>query len=284
MSVPQPTAPVDLDHDRAGPGDAGPPVVLLHGLTSSREGYRAIVDHLVAAGRAVVAADLRGHGGSPRAGRYRAVDYAGDVASLIDQLGRGPAIVVGHSLGGLTAHALAQRQPQVVAGLFLEDPPLFEGDDRRRADSPAAGAFPALIQFMTDVQQAGAGTEAVAAKVAGFPSPYGGTMADRLDADRLAVRARSLLRTDVAAVEAAVDGDLWIGYDPTQPVACPLTVLRADPAYGAVFLTGDAEALTAACQQADVVPIAGIGHAMHGDPQGEAPYLAELDRFLAAHR
>jgi len=48
----------------------------------------------------VIAPDLRGHGLSPHGDSYRYADYAGDLLSLLDDLGLERAAVVGHSLGG----------------------------------------------------------------------------------------------------------------------------------------------------------------------------------------
>jgi pimeloyl-ACP methyl ester carboxylesterase len=94
----------------------GPPVVLAHALASHTEAnWRASgwIDRLVAAGRSVVALDLRGHGRSDRPHEVSAYGAAlyGDVARLLDHLGIERADFVGHSLGAwvglglLAAHA-----------------------------------------------------------------------------------------------------------------------------------------------------------------------------------
>ena len=165
---------VELAFDEEGPLD-GRPIVLLHGLTDDRRGYGPVVEDLAPRYR-LVAVDLRGHGESSHAARYRAVDYAADVADLVRARVSEPAVIVGHSLGGLTAACLASTNAELVSGLFLEDPPLFEGDAARRAASPAASRFPALVARLREMHASG-WRRRVRGVVGATPYPYRGTMA-----------------------------------------------------------------------------------------------------------
>jgi 3-oxoadipate enol-lactonase len=75
---------------------------------------------------------------------------AADIAAVLDALGAGPAVIVGHSMGTLVARALATRHPAKVAGLALLGPVLPPGAAGRaailaraavvRAEGPAAVA------------------------------------------------------------------------------------------------------------------------------------------------
>ena len=225
--------------------------------------------------------DLRGHGRSPHADSYRAVDYAADVAELVraERAGR-PVVVIGHSLGGLTGSALAVAAPELVAGLFLEDPPLFEGDDEIRAASPAAAFFPRLVAAIRAWQSAGADIDTVAEAIGLQPSPHG-TVLERLGPERVESRAEALLRFDPRAMDAAISGETWEGYDPVASMSCPVTLLRADPAVGAVFRPEDVGPFQAAVPQAEVIMVPGQAHGIHEDPEGREPYLDAIDRFLA---
>ena len=103
----------------AGP-DGAPTVVLLHGwMASGGLNWFQAFDELGARFR-VVAPDMRGHGRGLRSSRrFRLADCADDVAVLLDQLGTGPVIAVGYSLGGPVAQLLWKRHRDLVDGLVL---------------------------------------------------------------------------------------------------------------------------------------------------------------------
>jgi 3-oxoadipate enol-lactonase len=95
-------------------------LVLLHGLGATAAlNWDACIPTLARQFH-VLAPDLRGHGRGIRCGaNFRLADCADDVAALIRQECRGPAIVAGYSMGGPVAQLLAHRHPDVVAGLIL---------------------------------------------------------------------------------------------------------------------------------------------------------------------
>ncbi|MEY9770175.1 alpha/beta fold hydrolase [Sinorhizobium fredii] len=101
-------------------GDAnGVPVLLLHGFTDSARSWSLIAPHLAADLR-LIAPDLRGHGQSDKPeGCYTIPEMTYDIRLLIQELGLAPVHVVGHSLGGRLAQALAERWPQVVRRIVL---------------------------------------------------------------------------------------------------------------------------------------------------------------------
>ncbi|MFI5916181.1 alpha/beta fold hydrolase [Dactylosporangium sp. NPDC051541] len=96
-------------------------IVLLHGGGSGRGTWDAFTRQV--RGRRVIAPDLRGHGESPRCEQYPLRGYADDVIELLGELGLEAPVLVGHSLGGFTATLVAQRRPDLVGRLVLEDPP-----------------------------------------------------------------------------------------------------------------------------------------------------------------
>ena len=102
--------------DIAGPPD-GPLIVFIHGTRLTRVSWRAIVSRLDDDHRCV-SVDLPGHG--DLADHPFSLDAAADaVEAAIDAAGRGPAILVGLSLGGYVAMTVAARSPQRVRGLVL---------------------------------------------------------------------------------------------------------------------------------------------------------------------
>jgi pimeloyl-ACP methyl ester carboxylesterase len=71
----------------------------------------------------VIMPDARGHGKSsvPELG-YRYEDHAGDVIGLIEALKLTRPVLIGHSMGGMTAALVASREPKLLGGLILADP------------------------------------------------------------------------------------------------------------------------------------------------------------------
>lgn len=103
-----------------GPMNA-PPIVLVHCFTCAIDWWDRMIPLLDRHHR-VVAIDLRGFGGSEKpASGYSMEDQAGLVAEALNRLGVSDATVVGHSLGGTVATALAERFPLLVKGLVIVD-------------------------------------------------------------------------------------------------------------------------------------------------------------------
>ncbi|HET8994458.1 MAG TPA: alpha/beta hydrolase [Rhodococcus sp. (in: high G+C Gram-positive bacteria)] len=102
----------------------GVPVVLVHGMGGDARTWDGFTRRLTAAGRRVVAVDLRGHGRSARATSYRFSEFAADIAGLCEHLGFDTVDLVGHSLGGHAGSLVAQQQPGLVRRLVLEEAPL----------------------------------------------------------------------------------------------------------------------------------------------------------------
>jgi esterase len=99
---------------------SGAPVVLLHGLFGSRRNWHHIATRLSSDFR-VLALDLRNHGDSPWAVEMRYIAMARDVAQHLGEKVPGGATVVGHSMGGKVAMALALAYPELVQKLVVVD-------------------------------------------------------------------------------------------------------------------------------------------------------------------
>ena len=95
------------------------PVVLIHGWSSS---WYALSPVLPVLGKRyhVVAVDLPGFGDSPQMNRRATIpDYAELVAKLLRDKGGKPAILIGHSMGGMIAIEITLRYPELVDRLIL---------------------------------------------------------------------------------------------------------------------------------------------------------------------
>ncbi|MCU1504346.1 MAG: hydrolase (pyridoxal phosphatase) Cof [Ilumatobacteraceae bacterium] len=109
-------------------GGGGPSVVLLHGLMGSGACWsplaRALENEFD-----VVMPDSRGHGGSsaPAIG-YSYDDLASDILDLVQALGLSRPVLIGHSMGGMTAAVAAQRGTANLRALVLVDPTFISPD------------------------------------------------------------------------------------------------------------------------------------------------------------
>jgi pimeloyl-ACP methyl ester carboxylesterase len=106
----------------AGP-PAAPTIVLLHGFAGSLHWWEREVP-LLDTRYHVLSFDLLGHGGSSKpSGGYSMEHQAQLVDEALHRLGVHRALIVGHSMGGLVATALATRDRALAAGVAVVDSP-----------------------------------------------------------------------------------------------------------------------------------------------------------------
>ncbi len=98
----------------------GAPVVILHGMFGSGTNWRAIARRLAASAR-VYSVDLRNHGASPWADAMSYPEMAADVSRFIDAHGLARPALMGHSMGGKVAMALALTRPEQIGRLVVVD-------------------------------------------------------------------------------------------------------------------------------------------------------------------
>lgn len=108
---------LDLAFDAVG---EGPPLLILHGLFGSGSNWRGIARALSSTHR-VVTVDLRNHGASPWADAMGYPDMVDDLKRLMAREGLQRAAVLGHSMGGKVAMALALLHPDLVERLIVVD-------------------------------------------------------------------------------------------------------------------------------------------------------------------
>ena len=102
------------------PGGTGTPVVLIHGLAGNSRSWSAVEDHL--RHRPLIRIDLPGHGRSPGRRITGFSSLVADMRRTLDELKLEKAHLVGHSLGGALALALADTRPRSIAGVTLIAP------------------------------------------------------------------------------------------------------------------------------------------------------------------
>jgi pimeloyl-ACP methyl ester carboxylesterase len=97
-------------------------VIVVHGFLDSSASFVRMIEGVLGDTFHVVAPDMRGHGDSDRIGAggyYYFFDYAADLESLIEQVGRKRVSLVGHSMGGTVCSLYAGVRPQKIHKLAL---------------------------------------------------------------------------------------------------------------------------------------------------------------------
>jgi pimeloyl-ACP methyl ester carboxylesterase len=122
---------------------AGPLVVLCHGFPELSHSWRHQLPALARAGYRAVAPDMRGYGGTSRPDEIEAYDIlhlTGDVLGLLDALGEGRAVLVGHDWGAPVVWTLALRAPERVRGVVAMSVPY-----RPRSERPPTTIWKAVF-------------------------------------------------------------------------------------------------------------------------------------------
>ena len=115
------------------------PLVIAHGLFGSARNWGVVARRLAETGRTVLAVDMRNHGDSPRNPAHDYHELAADLAGVIAAAG-GQADVLGHSMGGKAAMALALLHPGRVGRLVVADiAPVAYGHSQSRHSAAMRG-------------------------------------------------------------------------------------------------------------------------------------------------
>ena len=101
-------------------GETGPRLVFCHGLFGQGKNWTTIAKSFAADHR-VVLVDMPEHGRSPWSDHFSYLEAADRVADLLRSGGEDPVALVGHSMGGKIAMALALRHPALVERLCVVD-------------------------------------------------------------------------------------------------------------------------------------------------------------------
>lgn len=273
---------IELDVTEDGDPSA-PPILLLHGITSYGGTWNWLVPELAERFR-VLRLDFRGHGNSDRAPeQYSSSGYVSDAVAVLEQLAGQPAFVMGHSLGGATTAALAQRHAALVRGAIMEDPPLGLGAAQERSleGNSLLDAFTVMRESIPQLQASGITVEVLAGILAGAPATSGGAFGDTLHADGIEQMAESMLRVDAAVLDPVLRGTIEAFLDPTVAFAVPSLVVCADPAKpDAVADPALAKAFADISPDCEVFVVQGAGHLIHDELASREVFRGAVIDFL----
>jgi pyruvate dehydrogenase E2 component (dihydrolipoamide acetyltransferase) len=246
---------------------SGRPLVLLHGLLDDSMGWAQLAQDTH---RPCIAIDLPGFGGSSLPQLPRIGSYAADVAAGLRRLEIGDCTIVGHSLGGAVAAAVAPRT-DAVAALALLAPAGFG-----RIRISEAVTLPGVI----DVAERALPLALLNPLVC--VAAYSTFVAHRQLPNRdLVDRLRRRAWHSGPGVRAAVEAIAHAGRDPRgftrRPIGFSGPVAALWGEHDALVSRSHIPALQRALPQAHVETWAGMGH----HPQRERP--AELATFIEQH-
>jgi pimeloyl-ACP methyl ester carboxylesterase len=217
----------------------GFPFVVLHGGSTCWRYWQDLIVALVPDWH-LFAPDLRGHGRSGHVpGHYLLTDYVADIATFLDRVVGGPAMLFGHSLGGEIAVMVAALHPGLVHALIVGDAPLSR--DAHGTERPVHRAQNTL---WWELAASGRTVEEIAAALRDMRVEAPGVVAPKRAGDVFGeaapwvnFQAENLYRLDPDVLAAVLDGPerMLVGYDPKEllpRITCPVLLLQADGAGG----------------------------------------------------
>jgi len=258
--------------------DKPDPILFLHGISLSRDTWEEIAARM-SSEYSIWTLDFRGHGNSDRASSYELAGYVSDAEATLAAVGR-PAILVGHSLGGVVAGVLAQGPHPNVRAVLLEDPSWYMGSPGEWERTKFPTLFATFSAKQAAWQKEGAPLAAYLSFLSNSPSPMGGISSDHISSRHLLSHASALQRQDNRCWEnphprllAAVETD--------REFRCPAKIVQADPQCGAVLLDDHLSRLAKTNPHADIVQYRKCGHSIHRMRAFEQRFLGDVQAFVS---
>jgi pimeloyl-ACP methyl ester carboxylesterase len=247
---------------------------LLHGGAWRWQEYLSLIPGL-GQGRHVYALDLRGNG---RSGwvpdTYRLKDYAEDNSEFLSRLDA-PAVLVGHSLGGIIALMVAASRPDKVKALIIEDSPLTLDNYWKIIDSSRD-----MFDLWLRLKKSAKSEQELSLALADAYKDYPG-----ITSAWLLFFAGCLWQLDPTYFNALLNDfeGFTQGYDYRDILArisCPMLFLRGETRRGAVITDEEISWLQLNCANVQCGNVAGVGHLLHLQDEGQTPVLNAMTTFL----
>jgi len=256
---------LNFHYNRTGNGSQ-PPLVLAHGFSDNGLCWTPLAEAL-SADYDVIMVDARNHGLSDAPDQiFTLLDQVEDLVAFVKALNLDKPILLGHSMGAITALLLAAKYPSLPKAILLEDPPpLWAFDPLSLFDASwAAKTHQWLDKIKTQTR-----AEIIAEEWAKSPRWSEAEMGPWADS-KMQFHLNGLDKVKPVAVDL-----------PTllPQVTCPVLLITADPVLLSAVTAEQAKALQGLVPQTQVAHIANSGHSIRRD-QFDA-YLAAVRSFLA---
>jgi pimeloyl-ACP methyl ester carboxylesterase len=269
-------------HYAEAPGP-GPALVILHGITGSHAAFLPLLPAL-AEGAHVYLPDLRGHnlsGHIPDA--YQVQDYGSDILAFLRKVVGRPVVLAGHSMGGVIAIWVAAQAPELVRGVFLEDPALYIFRLARLQETWFYGVFTMLREQLRQHHERGGALDDLIVPVGQWPANAQQTMLEAAGPEAVRLKATELHRMDPKVIDVAVAGEFLGSYEPDALLAelrCPVHLLAGEAQYGGAMSAEDVQRFAAIVPHCSHTVYERTGHGIHEERPQE--YLRALQQFIAA--
>jgi pimeloyl-ACP methyl ester carboxylesterase len=250
------------------------PLVMLHGGAWCWQEYLSLIPSLSQRWH-IYALDLRGNGRSGwMAEHYRLEDFTEDTVEFVRQL-NAPAVLIGHSIGGVIALMAAARCPEKVKALIIEDPTLTLENYKRIIDSSRD-----MFNLWLDLKKSAQSEKELSLALADRYKAYPG-----VTSTWILFFARCLWQLDPTYFNALLYdfNGFTMGYDYKQILAkikCPILFIRGEVRLGAVMSDDEILWLKRNFSNVRYAQIKGVGHLLHLEDQGQTPVLTEMMAFL----
>jgi pimeloyl-ACP methyl ester carboxylesterase len=265
----------------------GPALVLLHGGSARWQSWDSILPQLSQRWH-VFAPDLRGHGKSGWAKQYRLKDFAADLASFLADVVKAPALLFGHSLGGMIALYTAAQYPEGILGLIVGDAPLnrdtfratIEGTRERLSTwADLAGGQVPLAEVIerlknSSIEGNGDGPKGTLRQVWGENNPVFTWLGENLF-----LHDPAMLLALLDDLDAVTEGYHMNTLLPL--VRCPVLLLQGDPNNGGVMSDIEIARAVQLLAHPTVIRLEGVSHVFHNETpekvlQAVEPFLGLL--------
>jgi pimeloyl-ACP methyl ester carboxylesterase len=253
---------------------SGTPIVMFHGGAWCWQEYVSLIPGL-SESHHIYALDLRGNGKSGWVSdQYRLENFTDDGVAFINQF-KIPAVLIGHSIGGVVALMVAARCSSKVKLIIIEDSPLAIGNYNNIIEL-SRDMFGTWLKLKKSAQSRDELSLALAGEFGNYPG---------VTSQWLMFFAECLLLIDPTFFNQLLYDfeDFTRGYEYKEilnQIKCPIMFIRGETKLGAIMTDDEINWLRGNFKNIICVEISGVGHLLHMQEEGALPIKKEIMNFL----